>query len=103
MDNIFTESSFSISLEKLKHEHYLKLVNYLNKQKVDGESSSSGVHDYFNKERVIFKFEASSVSNLPPIYHDIKISVVSGQKFEKGKVEKAVHGLIKLLTKLEKE
>ncbi len=102
MESIMVKNNFTISLDKLNYKHYSELVNYLIKQRANGKSSSARTGTY-DQDKAIFDFEVSSVSNLPPIYHGIKISVASDQKFEEGKVEESVHGLIKLLTELKKE
>ncbi len=102
MRSILIKNDFTISFGELSHEHYLKLVEYLVKQRANGKISFVGAHNY-DQEGEIFNFEVGSVSNLPPVYHGIKISVVSNKIFEKGKVGEAVHGLVELLATFEKE
>lgn len=94
------KNNFTISLGKLDHEPYLELVNYLIKQEANGKSSA-GAHSY-DKKAAIFDLEVGSVSKIPPIYNNIKISFAN-QKFEEEKVKNAVRGLVELLAKLEKE
>ena len=108
MSNVFIDNDFKISFRELNQKNYLKLVKYLAKQKTYEDISSLEVPEEYEGQN-IFYIETGCVSDIPQVYKNIEIGVVSGQakyfslQFKQEKVEKAIGGLVKLLMTFKEE